>query len=156
MKSKVFAARAQGVELERRAREHWQGQIMIYPDVESVGTNRYDVITGFHVIEHLTDPRTMLKTLGTKLAKNGRMVIEVPSSEDECLTLYGSEAFQKFTYWSQHLYLFGAEALRRLSASPPKAPPSIGPTELVKTTAFFACQNSAACARIRPQWRRIY
>jgi protein-L-isoaspartate O-methyltransferase len=82
MKAKALAARVEGVELERRVREYWQDQIMIYPNVESVGTNRYDVITGFHVIEHLTDPRTMLKTLATKLAKNGRIVIEVPSSED--------------------------------------------------------------------------
>lgn len=115
MKAKALAARVDGVELERRVREHWQGQIMIYPDVDSVGTNNYDVITGFHVIEHLTDPRTMLKNLATKLAKNGRMVIEVPSSEDALLTLFGSEAFQRFTYWSQHLYLFNAETLRCLS-----------------------------------------
>lgn len=115
MKAKALAARAEGVELERRVREHWQDQIMIYPDVESVGTNRYDVITGFHVIEHLMDPRTMLKTLATKLAKNGRLIIEVPSSEDALLTLFGSEAFRKFTYWSQHLYLFSVESLRRLS-----------------------------------------
>ena len=49
------------------------------------------------------------------LAKNGRMVIEVPSSEDVLLTLYDAEAFQRFTYWSQHLYLFNAETLRRLA-----------------------------------------
>ena len=49
------------------------------------------------------------------LAKNGRMVIEVPSSEDVLLTLYDSEAFQRFTYWSQHLYLFNAETLRKLA-----------------------------------------
>jgi 2-polyprenyl-3-methyl-5-hydroxy-6-metoxy-1,4-benzoquinol methylase len=115
MKAKALAARAEGIELERRVREHWQDQLMIYPDVNSVGTNRYDVITGFHVIEHLTDPRAMLNTLATKLAKNGRMVIEVPCSEDALLTLYGSEAFQKFTYWSQHLFLFSAETLRRLA-----------------------------------------
>jgi 2-polyprenyl-3-methyl-5-hydroxy-6-metoxy-1,4-benzoquinol methylase len=114
-KAKRLTKSVAGVELERRVREHWEDQIMIYPDVESVGTNRYDVITCFHVIEHLTDPRTMLKILATKLAKNGRMVIEVPSSEDALLTLYGSEAFQKFTYWSQHLFLFNAETLRRLA-----------------------------------------
>jgi len=115
MKVKTLAGRAEGVELELRVREHWQDQIMIYPDVESVGINSFDLITAFHVIEHLTDPRAMLKTLATKLAENGRMVIEVPSSEDALLTLYGSEAFQKFTYWSQHLYLFSAETLRQLA-----------------------------------------
>lgn len=69
----------------------------------------------FHVVEHLPDPRAILKTLASMLAKNGRMVIEVPSSEDVLLTLYDSDAFQRFTYWCQHLYLFNAETLRRLA-----------------------------------------
>jgi len=46
----------------------------------------------------------------------GRLVIEVPSSEDALLTLYDSDAFQRFTYWSQHLYLFNADTLRNLTA----------------------------------------
>jgi 2-polyprenyl-3-methyl-5-hydroxy-6-metoxy-1,4-benzoquinol methylase len=61
------------------------------------------LITAFHVVEHLPDPRAILKALANMLAKNGRMVIEVPSSEDVLLTLYDSDAFQRFTYWSQHL-----------------------------------------------------
>jgi hypothetical protein len=44
------------------------------------------------------------------------MVIDVPSSEDALLTLYGSDAFQRFTYWTQHLFLFNAETLRRLAS----------------------------------------
>ena len=31
------------------------------------------------------------------------------------LTLYDNEAFQRFTYWSQHLFLFNAETLRHLA-----------------------------------------
>jgi 2-polyprenyl-3-methyl-5-hydroxy-6-metoxy-1,4-benzoquinol methylase len=81
--------------------------------VESAGGG-YDLITAFHVMEHLPDPRAMLKTLASMLAKNGRIVIEVPSSEDALLSLYDSDAFQHFTYWSQHLFLFNAETLRRL------------------------------------------
>ena len=73
------------------------------------------MITAFHVVEHLSDPIAILKTLATKLTRNGRMVVEVPSSEDALLTLYDSSAFQHFTYWSQHLFLFNAETLRRLA-----------------------------------------
>jgi 2-polyprenyl-3-methyl-5-hydroxy-6-metoxy-1,4-benzoquinol methylase len=73
------------------------------------------LITAFHVIEHLSDPIAMLKTLAVKLSKNGRLVVEVPSSEDALLTLYDSSAFQHFTYWSQHLFLFNSETLRRLA-----------------------------------------
>ena len=75
----------------------------------------YDLITAFHVVEHLSDPIAILKTLAAKLSKNGRMVVEVPSSEDALLTLYDSSAFQHFTYWSQHLFLFNAETLRQLA-----------------------------------------
>jgi hypothetical protein len=40
----------------------------------------------------------------------------VPNADDALLTLFESEAFQRFTYWSQHLFLFNADALRRLVA----------------------------------------
>lgn len=73
------------------------------------------MVTAFHVVEHLSDPRTMLRELGNHLGENGRMVIEVPSSDDPLLTLYQSEAFQRFSYWSQHLFLFNAETLRRVA-----------------------------------------
>jgi 2-polyprenyl-3-methyl-5-hydroxy-6-metoxy-1,4-benzoquinol methylase len=102
-----------GIELERRVREYWNEVLQIHPDLESAGSG-YDMITAFHVVEHLPDPRAMLKTLASMLAKNGRIVIEVPSSEDVLLTLYDSDAFQHFTYWSQHLFLFNSETLRRL------------------------------------------
>ena len=66
------------------------------------------------MVEHLPDPRATLKILSKVLAENGRMVVEVPSSEDVLLTLYVSEAYRNFTYWSPHLFLFNAETLRRL------------------------------------------
>lgn len=65
----------------------------------------YDLITAFHVVEHLPDPRTTLKELSSLLSPEGYLIIEVPSSEDALITLYDCDAFQKFTYWSQHLYL---------------------------------------------------
>ncbi len=75
----------------------------------------FDLITAFHVIEHLPDPVAMLKALAYKLSKNGRIVVEVPSSEDALLTLYASKEFLRFTYWSQHLFLFSAETLKDLA-----------------------------------------
>ena len=49
------------------------------------------------------------------LKPEGRMVIEVPSADDALLTLYECDAFQRFTYWSQHLILFTAHTLERLA-----------------------------------------
>jgi 2-polyprenyl-3-methyl-5-hydroxy-6-metoxy-1,4-benzoquinol methylase len=113
-KAQFLAGKVIGIELEERVQEYWCNQIIIYPDVES-STGVYDVITAFHVVEHLSDPIAVLKLLANKLARNGRIVVEVPNSEDALLTLYDSEAFQRFTYWSQHLFLFNAETLRLIA-----------------------------------------
>lgn len=113
-KAQNLAGEVAGIELEERVQEFWRNQITIHPDVASAGGG-YDLITAFHVVEHLSDPIDMLKVLAKKLGRNGRMVIEVPSSEDALLTLYGSAAFQHFTYWSQHLFLFSAETLKQVA-----------------------------------------
>ncbi len=112
--AKSLAAEVAGIELEARVRDYWAGQIHIVPSVESVGGG-YDLVTAFHVIEHLPDPRSMLAGLARQLKPNGRMIVEVPSAEDALLSLYDCDAFQRFTYWSQHLYLFNASTLEMLA-----------------------------------------
>ena len=57
-------------------------------------------------LEHLADPRGTLVQLAQHLRPHGRIVVEVPSSADALLTLYDCDAFRRFTYWSQHLFLF--------------------------------------------------
>ena len=57
----------------------------------------------------------MLKELAACLKNGGRLVVEVPSSEDTLFTLYKNDAFQHFSYWSQHLFLFKEETLQRLA-----------------------------------------
>ncbi len=112
--AKTVAAEVTGIELETRVRDYWAGQINIVPSVEVAGGG-YDLITAFHVIEHLHDPRTMINRLATALTPNGRMVLEVPSAGDALLTLYDCDAFQRFTYWSKHLFLFNASTLEMLA-----------------------------------------
>ena len=53
--------------------------------------------------------------MASHLNSNGRIIIEVPNSEDALLTLYDSDAFQRFTYWSQHLFLFSDVTLNKLA-----------------------------------------
>ncbi len=57
----------------------------------------------------------MLSNLADSLRENGRMIVELPSASDALLTLYDCDAFQRFTYWSQHLYLFTESTLERLA-----------------------------------------
>lgn len=112
-KAQNLAESVAGIELELRVQKHWENKLTIHPSVEVAGGG-YDLITAFHVVEHLPDPVAMLKLLAGKLAKTGRMVVEVPSSDDALLTIYDSKFFQHFTYWSQHLFLFNSETLRVL------------------------------------------
>jgi 2-polyprenyl-3-methyl-5-hydroxy-6-metoxy-1,4-benzoquinol methylase len=114
LKAQKLATEVVGVEPERRIRGHWSGSLRICGSLDDAGA-AFDLITAFHVVEHLPDPRATLKQLAQLLGKRGRLVIEVPSSEDALLTLYNNDAFQHFTYWSQHLFLFNAETLRRLA-----------------------------------------
>jgi 2-polyprenyl-3-methyl-5-hydroxy-6-metoxy-1,4-benzoquinol methylase len=108
------AASVTGVELERRVHEHWNGSLNLLRSLEDAARD-FDLITAFHVVEHLPDPRAVLTVLATHLAPGGRLVVEVPSSEDALLTLYANDPFQRFTYWSQHLYLFNTATLRQLA-----------------------------------------
>jgi len=113
-RAKNLAAEVTGIELETRVRDYWAGQINIVPSVEAAGGG-YDLITAFHVIEHLPEPLAMLASLAGSLKPNGRMIVEVPSADDVLLTLYDCDAFQRFTYWSQHLFLFNASTLEMLA-----------------------------------------
>jgi 2-polyprenyl-3-methyl-5-hydroxy-6-metoxy-1,4-benzoquinol methylase len=113
-KAKDLASSVEGVELESRVKDYWQEKIAIHPKLEMAGMD-YDLITAFHVLEHLPNPIEILKILGNKLSEMGRIIIEVPNSEDALLTLYESEDFQNFTYWSQHLFLFNAETLSHIA-----------------------------------------
>ena len=57
----------------------------------------------------------MLTSLAGSLKPNGRMIVEVPNANDVLLTMYDCDAFQRFTYWSQHLFLFNAATLEMLA-----------------------------------------
>jgi 2-polyprenyl-3-methyl-5-hydroxy-6-metoxy-1,4-benzoquinol methylase len=65
----------------------------------------FDVISLFHVLEHLPDPIGELVALGDRMDKGAVLVIEVPHARDALLTIYRSDAFAAFTFWSQHLVL---------------------------------------------------
>lgn len=55
------------------------GEIEVYPRIDQVPQNSFDLVTAIHVIEHLPDPKNLLKSMVKKVAKNGSLVIEVPS-----------------------------------------------------------------------------
>ncbi len=73
---------------------------------------KVDIITMWHVIEHLEDPIGLLKKLKGLLKPNGKIIIETPNAEDALLSQYKCDAFADFTYWECHLYLFTNATIR--------------------------------------------
>ncbi len=115
LKAQALASAVTGVELEERVQDYWGDALVLHRSLNAAGGG-YDLITAFHVVEHLADPRSVLRELASRLASGGRLVVEVPSSDDALLTLYENDAFQNFTYWSQHLYLFNSGTLGTLAS----------------------------------------
>ncbi|MDI7217523.1 class I SAM-dependent methyltransferase [Leptospira santarosai] len=108
---------SEGIELELRLQEHYKEEgLKVWTNLEKVinANRKFDIITAFHVIEHLTDPRKTISQLASMLSDDGELIIEVPNSNDALLVLYESDAFSKFTYWSQHLFLFNNDTLAKL------------------------------------------
>ncbi len=83
----------------------------IYRSVNEVEENDFEVITLFHVLEHFTDPINMLKIIRSKMAKGGKIIIEVPHAKDFLLSFLNNDAFKAFTFWSEHLILHTKESL---------------------------------------------
>lgn len=119
LKAKSTTAKVYGVELERRLQDHFSKHgLTVFENIESLPEESYkskfDFITMFHVLEHIQDPKDMLKKLSTLLSDNGELIVEVPHADDALLTLYNSEPFSNFTYWSCHLFLFTIKTLEML------------------------------------------
>lgn len=113
-----YSQSSYGLELETGLQEHFeQRNLKVFQTLENLLDTglRFDVITAFHVVEHLKDPAEILSNLSHLLNDGGEIIIEVPSPSDALLTLYNSVPFQNFSYWSQHIFLFNADTLKKLS-----------------------------------------
>lgn len=74
---------------------------------------KFDIITLFHVLEHLPNPLEILKNLKKNLKLNGKIIIEVPSANDFLLSIKKLESFKKFTFWSEHLMLHTERSIKK-------------------------------------------
>jgi len=85
----------------------------VYEKLDDVN-KKYDIIFMFHVLEHLKDPKKVLKKLSSFLKDDGFFIIEVPNSKDALLELYNSKPYSKFIYWSCHLMVYNEHNLKLL------------------------------------------
>ena len=89
----------------------------IVSNLDSIEDDSLDVVTVFHVLEHLLDPLQTLSHIRRVLKKNGIVLIEVPHARDALFSLFDCGPFKDFTFWSEHLVLHTRNSLSTLLKS---------------------------------------
>jgi len=87
------------------AKEEYNVDIKIATLEEIRETDKYDIITMFHVLEHLCNPLRVFKKLYFLAREEGIVFIEVPWIEAE-------DASPHNIYFKAHIFYFNAETLR--------------------------------------------
>ena len=75
---------------------------------------KFDIITMFHVLEHIPYQIETLKVLKSKLKNKGKIIIEVPHAEDFLILQEELKEFKNFTFWSEHLILHTYKSLKSI------------------------------------------
>lgn len=74
----------------------------------------YDVVTLWHVLEHVDDPLALMQRAGSLLRPDGGTLwIEVPNVDDELAAT--SPAYRQRTYMREHISYFSAPVLARMA-----------------------------------------
>lgn len=108
-----YANRTCAVEPQEGARNALKKEgYIVYNSIEDVSGNDTQVVTLFHVFEHLTAPLQSLKELIGRMESGGRIVIEVPHAKDFLISFLDHNAFKASTFWSEHLILHTRDSLR--------------------------------------------
>ena len=104
-----------GIELRKECIEHLKKnkKINVNRSLNNV-LGKFDIITMFHVLEHMPNQTKTLKLLRNKLKKNGKIIIEVPHAEDFLLEFDELKEFKEFTFWSEHLILHTFYSLKTI------------------------------------------
>lgn len=105
-----------GVELRKECINHIQQnlkKINISNNINSF-RKKFDIITLFHVLEHIPYQVETLKSLKSKLKKGGKIIIEVPHAKDFLILQKELKEFKNFTFWSEHLILHTYNSLKTM------------------------------------------
>ncbi len=113
--AKKYCAKVYGIELQKDFCEYFEKcNLQVFQSLDQL-PEKADIITMFHVLEHLKDPVEMLNAIKQNLKDNGQIVIEVPNSNDVLLKMYKCKSFADFVYWSCHLFVFNKKTLKEIA-----------------------------------------
>jgi len=82
----------------------------VFADIDQFPYQDLEVVTLFHVFEHIVNPVDFLKKVFGKMKKDAHLIIEVPHAKDFLLKF---NRFKEFTFWSEHLILHTRKSLKR-------------------------------------------
>lgn len=85
----------------------------VFANVDDCPLEDLDVVTLFHVVEHLIDALGTFKEIHKIIKSGGKIVVEVPHAKDALITLFNLKSFKKFTFWSEHMILHTKNSLKR-------------------------------------------
>ena len=108
-----------GVELNWKQREMAKSRagvnlLSINLNIDALPTEMkgsYDWVCMFHVLEHMKDPVSFLKSAISALKPNGKIMIEVPNFNDYAKKI--SDNYDKFSYKRQHISYFKEDTLKK-------------------------------------------
>ena len=104
-----------GVEPNSKARSLAnQKKILLVEDINQLPTQKYDVITLWHVLEHVPNLFEYIETLKSLLKENGILIIAVPNYKSYDATYYKE-------FWAaydvpRHLWHFSSKGIKKLFA----------------------------------------
>lgn len=105
-----------GVEPNASARKKaFEKNIALKSEISEISSNYFDVISMWHVLEHVKNPKEYIETLKARLNENGILVVAVPNYKS-----YDAEHYKNF--WAaydvpRHLWHFSRKGIEELFSS---------------------------------------
>jgi 2-polyprenyl-3-methyl-5-hydroxy-6-metoxy-1,4-benzoquinol methylase len=103
-----------GIEPNEKAREIAKGKAKINKSIDelNIKNKKFDIITLWHVLEHIHDINNTIKILKTILKEKGKIIVAVPNIESYEHTIFKED-------WAaydvpRHLYHFSQETMKTL------------------------------------------
>jgi 2-polyprenyl-3-methyl-5-hydroxy-6-metoxy-1,4-benzoquinol methylase len=105
-----------GVEIRKECINYIKNNIKKIDVSDNINSfdKKFDIITMFHVLEHIPYQVETLKVLKSKLKNKGKIIIEVPHAEDFLILQKELKEFKNFTFWSEHLVLHTYKSLKSI------------------------------------------
>ena len=89
-----------------------KNKIKVFQELNSINS-KFDFITLFNSLDHLETPNLVLKKMKSLLNKKGRLIIEVPNSNN-LLYLMNLKEYKNLSFCKKHLIIFSERVLKKL------------------------------------------